>query len=85
MFEQRPNRQGGQNQDQHNREQAAEYRAMPLRTIREMEYNGKIAVLDCGHRKALLVWLREGDSVRCRECYETGMEKAAQMIGGAEG
>lgn len=69
-------------QEQKNRDLAARYRALPLRSIERMEMDSKIAVLDCGHRKALLVWLREGDSVRCQECYDDGMHRAGQMISG---
>lgn len=63
-------------------EVAAEYRAMPLRTIRSVEHDGRIARLDCGHRKTLLVWLRDGDSVRCRECFNESMARAERMIEG---
>ncbi|MES2459794.1 MAG: hypothetical protein V4671_04365 [Armatimonadota bacterium] len=63
-------------------ELAAEYRAMPLRIIEALETERKVALLDCGHRKALLVWLRVGDSVRCRDCYDSQMQKARQMIEG---
>lgn len=68
--------------EQQNRDHAARYRALPLRSIRALEKRDKIAVLDCGHRKALLVWLREGDSVRCQDCYDDGMRRAEQMITG---
>ena len=38
-------------------ERVAAYKAMPLREIEVLEMEGKVAVLNCGHRKALLVWL----------------------------
>lgn len=69
-------------QEQKNRDSAARYRALPLRSIERMEQEGNIALLDCGHRKALLVWLRAGDSVRCQECYDDGMRYAEQMLTG---
>ena len=75
----------GQNREtseQQKEDQAAQYRALPLRTIQSWEKEDKVAILDCGHRKTLLVWLREGDTVRCQDCYDDGMRKAEQLIGG---
>jgi hypothetical protein len=63
---------------------AAEYRALPLRAILSIDRDGTAALLDCGHRKPLLVRLREGDSVRCRECYDAQMHRAEKMIEGLE-
>ena len=68
--------------EQEKEDQAARYRALPLRMIRSLEKDAKVAILDCGHRKALLVWLREGDSVRCQDCYDDGMRSAERLIGG---
>ena len=65
---------------QESSERMAEYRAMPLREIESLENDGKVAVLNCGHRKALLVWLLVGENMRCRDCYEDGMKKAQFLI-----
>lgn len=62
---------------------AAEYRAMPLRSIAVLELDGRVALLNCGHRKALLVWLLVGENVRCRDCYEEGMKKAQYLVEGS--
>jgi hypothetical protein len=61
-------------------EAVAKYRAMPRRSIVSLLTDGRAAILDCGHWKTLLVPLREGDSVRCRDCYDAGMRQARQMI-----
>ena len=63
-------------------ELVAEYRAMPLRTVAALSQDGRVASLECGHRKVLRVWLRIGDCAHCRDCYEFGMKKAEQIVEG---
>lgn len=72
------------------REFVAKFYALPLRTITDVETKArtpgsvaritKIAVLDCGHRGVLYVWLRVGERMRCRDCYEGGLRAAERMI-----
>ena len=64
------------------RERLTEFWALPLRSIVSLERNDTIAVLSCGHRKALLTWLIVGEHMRCRECYVVGMLSARQMVDG---
>ncbi len=61
-------------------ERAAEYRALPLRAVVALANEGEMAVLDCGHWRALHVSLRVGDTVRCRECYTAGLQVAQRMV-----
>ena len=63
-------------------ELVAEYRAMPLREITALSQDGRVASLECGHRKLLRVWLQVGGCVHCRDCYEIGMKKAEHIVEG---
>ena len=63
-------------------ELVAEYRAMPLREIAALSQDGRVAFLQCGHRKLLRVWLQIGDCAHCRDCYEIGMKRAEQIVEG---
>ncbi len=86
MPEYRPDKENQERREQREvSERAAEYKAMPLREIELLENDGKVAVLNCGHRKALLVWLLAGENMRCRDCYEDGMKKARSLIEQNEG
>jgi CDP-diacylglycerol pyrophosphatase len=64
------------------REFVAKFYAMPLRTITGVytRNSGKAAILDCGHIGVLYLWLRVGESMRCRDCYEGGLREAERMI-----
>ena len=69
------------------REFVAKFYAMPLRMILDVETKtrtsgkvSKIAFLDCGHQGMLHVWLRVGERMRCRDCYEGGLRAAERMI-----
>ena len=69
------------------REFVAKFYAMPLRMILDVETKtrtsgkvSKIAFLDCGHKGVLYVWLRVGEQMRCRACYEGGLRAAERMI-----
>jgi hypothetical protein len=68
------------------REFVAKLYAMPLRTITEVYTKAsgrkprRMAILDCGHRGVLYLWLRVGETMRCRDCYEGGLREAQRMI-----
>lgn len=73
------------------REFVAKLYAMPLRTIIGVETlttqtagkatkTTKTAVLDCGHRGTLYLWLSVGETMRCRNCYVSGLKEAQRMI-----
>ncbi|MES2462634.1 MAG: hypothetical protein V4671_18785 [Armatimonadota bacterium] len=68
------------------REFVAKFYAMPLRTITEVYTKmpsraaSKVAILDCGHVGILHLWLRVGETMRCRDCYEGGLREAQRMI-----
>lgn len=76
------------------REFVAKLYAMPLRTITEVYTRvpdrpdgigrtgriTKAALLECGHWGELLIWLRVGQTMRCRHCYEGGLREAQRMI-----
>ena len=69
------------------REFVAKFYAMPFRMILDVETKikasgkvSKIALLDCGHRGVLYVWLDVGESMRCRDCYQGGLRAAERMI-----
>jgi hypothetical protein len=63
-------------------ELCARYQAMPLRPIITLEENGRVALLGCGHRAALLIQPRMDEMIRCRDCYAVGMLSAKWMIEG---
>ncbi|MES2461217.1 MAG: hypothetical protein V4671_11605, partial [Armatimonadota bacterium] len=71
---------GGERSQWEAREIVAEFRAMPLRTITAVERDTKRAVLDCGHTRPLLLWLRPGETMPCRPCFAALMQKAQAMI-----
>ncbi len=64
------------------REFVAKFYAMPLRTITDVytRPSGRTAILECGHRGVLYLWLRVGETMRCRECYDGGLREAERMI-----
>ncbi|MES2461216.1 MAG: hypothetical protein V4671_11600 [Armatimonadota bacterium] len=62
-------------------ELTAAYGAMPRREICFVFWGGRVALLDCGHRrKRLRVRLRVGESARCSQCFELGMRTAQALI-----
>jgi hypothetical protein len=61
-------------------EHVAEFFAMPLCAIEVLLLEGKMAILGCGHWKVLRVRLREGENVRCRDCYDAAMLRAQAMV-----
>lgn len=71
-------------------ESRAELQAMPIRLVTSYNPMNGFMFLECGHAVPLPETMARaedmiGDRIRCRKCYELGLQAARRMVGTTSG